>query len=286
MWERRDLKDNAKDMLRKFYWQAFLVALVMMIVGGISIVGPFGSSGSNSGGDGNSQNNTTINSDFTPDLNTVMPNMPFVNFENGAFQFPDLSSPSAIGSYIWLAIAGAAFFFIIAFFVWRIFLGYPVEVGCRKFFLNATEETQEYNNMTFCFKNDVYWNVVKTMFLRSLFNFLWYFALIIPGIIKSFAYRMVPYILADNPNMPYDEAINLSQDMTRGHKFNMFVLDLSFIGWYLLGLILCGMGGVFVNPYYLATNAELYLVLRTAAIEKGLCLASELNVLDGTETQF
>ena len=68
MWERRDLKDNAKDMLRKFYWQAFLVALVMMIVGGISIVGPFGSSGSNSGGDGNSQNNTTINSDFTPDL--------------------------------------------------------------------------------------------------------------------------------------------------------------------------------------------------------------------------
>ena len=76
-----------------------------------------------------------------------------------------------------------------------------------------------------------------------------------PGIIKSYAYRMVPYILADNPKMDAMEAIALSRKMMDGQKWNTFVLDLSFLGWYLLGILALGIGTLFVHPYKFSTDA-------------------------------
>jgi uncharacterized membrane protein len=87
---------------------------------------------------------------------------------------------------------------------------------------------------------------------------------------------MVPYILADNPNIGHKRALELSEQMTYGHKLNIFVLELSFLGWYLLGLLACCIGIIFVHPYLNATMAELYLVLRQQAIEKNLCTCEEL----------
>lgn len=87
---------------------------------------------------------------------------------------------------------------------------------------------------------------------------------------------MVPYILADNPNIGVKKAIALSNEMTLGHKFDMFVLDLSFIGWYLLGALAFGIGVFFVLPYENATDAELYLVLRKNALETNLCSSEDL----------
>lgn len=114
------------------------------------------------------------------------------------------------------------------------------------------------------------------MLVSKVYIFLWSLLLIIPGIIKAYAYRMVPYILADNPNIGVNEAITLSNEMTRGHKFDMFVLDLSFIGWYILGSIALGIGVLFVMPYENATNAELYLVLRKEALRNGWCRYEDL----------
>lgn len=114
------------------------------------------------------------------------------------------------------------------------------------------------------------------MLRRGVQIFLWYLLLIIPGIVKSYAYRMVPYILADNPNIGSKEAIKLSNEMTNGHKFNMFVLDISFIGWYLLGILALIVGVLFVLPYVNATEAELYLALRKDALEKGFCSNQDL----------
>lgn len=73
---------------------------------------------------------------------------------------------------------------------------------------------------------------------------------------------MVPYLLADNPDMDQREAFRLSKEMMNGNKFATFVLELSFIGWYLLGILLCCIGGIFVNPYYEMTFVELYWTLR------------------------
>lgn len=111
------------------------------------------------------------------------------------------------------------------------------------------------------FNRDEFWGIFKCIFITNIKNFLWFLLLIIPGIIKAFEYSMVPYILTNNTNLTSAEAIKISRELTYGHKFDMFVLILSFIGWYLLGSLFFGIGVFFVNPYYEATKARLYLVL-------------------------
>ena len=123
---------------------------------------------------------------------------------------------------------------------------------------------------------DRYMNVVGIMFLRDLFTFLWTLVFIIPGIVKSYEYRMIPYILAENPTISRQRAFELSREMTMGHKWDMFVLDLSFLLWYLGGALLCGIGTLFVNPYPAATEAELYAVLRNNVLSQGITNTYEL----------
>ncbi|MCK5811950.1 MAG: DUF975 family protein [Clostridiales bacterium] len=143
----------------------------------------------------------------------------------------------------------------------RIFIGYPLEVSGRKFFVENARGVTDLNYLGYSFRDNKYLSIVKVMFFKNLFVFLWTLLFIIPGIIKSYAYMMVPYLLADNPNLGYKEALRLSDEMTKGYKLDIFILDLSFIGWYLLGLITCGVGVLFVKPYHDATHAELYIEL-------------------------
>ena len=82
--------------------------------------------------------------------------------------------------------------------------------------------------------------------LRGLKTFLWGLLLVIPGIIKSYEYRMIPYILSENPGMDTKRAFQLSAEMMYGQKWNAFVLDLSFILWLILGAITCGLVNVFL----------------------------------------
>lgn len=144
----------------------------------------------------------------------------------------------------------------------KVLVGYLIEVGGQKYFLNASEGESTLNHITFGFTSGKWLNIVRTMFLRSVFTYLWAMLLLIPGIVKYYSYRMVPYILAENPDVDSFEAIAISKEMTRGHKMNMFVMDLSFIGWFILGSLLFGFGFVLVMPYYNATFAELYYTLK------------------------
>ncbi len=160
--------------------------------------------------------------------------------------------------------------------VFRVFLGYALEVGGRNYFVRSAEGNAVLSHIGQVFQTKAYGAVVLTMLWRSILLMLWTLLLIIPGIVKSYAYRMVPYILADNPNIGISRAIELSNDMTRGEKFNIFVLDLSFIGWYLLGALAFLVGTLFVRPYEDATNAELYLAMRQKALAQGLCAYEEL----------
>lgn len=168
-------------------------------------------------------------------------------------------------------------FFMIGLSV-RVFLGYPLEVGGRKFYIHAAQGEVTINVLSHGFNKSTYFNLISVMLWRELLVFLWTLLLIIPGIVKSYAYRMVPYILADNPQINFKRAVELSDKMTFGHKSEIFVLDLSFIGWYILGLFACCIGVIFIFPYQDATDAELYLVLRQEAIQKGLCTDQELNL--------
>lgn len=98
--------------------------------------------------------------------------------------------------------------------------------------------------------------------ITSFFTFAWSLLLVIPGIVKGYSYLMAPYILADNPGMTAREALSESKRMTNGHKFDLFVLGLSFIGWFLLIPITLGLIMIWLVPYTNATLANYYLAMK------------------------
>ena len=117
----------------------------------------------------------------------------------------------------------------------------------------------------------------KTLILHlmhSIFLFLWTMLLVIPGIVKSYSYALV-YYLQQEPENVHKEPVDLitqSREWMYGHKWQLFCLDLSFIGWYLLGALCFGIGTLFVVPYHQMARANFYLALRA---EKEVCVPSE-----------
>lgn len=173
----------------------------------------------------------------------------------------------------------SAVLLIMAFsFIWNTFIGYPVMVGMNRFFMENRLSGSKIDRLFYVFKSGNYLNVVKTMFLLNLKVFLWSLLLLIPGIIKSYEYYMVPYILAENPGISSKRAFEISKEMTHGEKFDIFWLGLSFFGWILLGTLACGIGVLFVEPYIQTTFAELYQVMREKAYNNGF---SDFNELPG-----
>jgi len=245
MWTRVELKDRAKQVLKNSYWKALLASFIILIA-----VGSSGSPGFswNFGGRSGSGNTSLYGTDTK-----------FLVLVAGLL----------------LVIVAIIFIAALAF---RIFIGFPLEVGGRRYFIKAAENRVNLNEVGFAFKKGIYIEIVKAMAWRALFNILWFLLFLIPGIVKAYAYSMVPYILADNPEIGYDRALKLSMDMTYGEKGNIFVLDLSFLGWYLLGLCACFIGAFFLLPYINATKAELYLTLRKNAIEANITSYEELRI--------
>ena len=100
--------------------------------------------------------------------------------------------------------------------------------------------------------------------LIAVFTFLWSLLLVIPGIIKAYAYSMSFYILADNPDLTASEALAKSQSLMRGHKMELFILELSFIGWFFLIGLTFGLAAIYVVPYMEATMANFYNSIKEA----------------------
>ena len=247
MFDRKFLKGRAKEVLRVSYLKAFLVSLIMLIVGG---------------GDGSFNFNWNSNSNrYNSQYGS-----------NSLFGQNILMSPYA-GMLVKYTIIVTLILLTL-----RIFVGYIFEVGGRRYFVQSAQNNIDMKYLGYGFTKENYLNIIKTMLWRAILNFLWYLLLIIPGIIKSYAYRMVPYILSDNPNIGYERAVELSNEMTEGEKINMWILDLSFIGWYILGTLLFLVGVLFVMPYENATKAELYIELRQNALEHGICSYKELGL--------
>lgn len=119
------------------------------------------------------------------------------------------------------------------------------------------------NSFGYGFK--IYFRAILGMLLVQIFTFLWALLLIVPGIIKAYSYAMTPYILVDNPELSIREAIRRSQRMMVGQKFNLFYLQLSFIGWFFLACITGGIGFLWLAPYYRTSEAAFYQNLRNNA---------------------
>ena len=104
-----------------------------------------------------------------------------------------------------------------------------------------------------------WWLNILTVFFVSLWSMLFY----IPGIVKSIAYSMAPYILADNPNLTARQALTISKQITKGHKWELFVLQLSFIGWHFVGMLTFGLAYIWIIPYMSTTTAHFYNYLKS-----------------------
>lgn len=163
-----------------------------------------------------------------------------------------------------------------------IFIAEPIRVGYARFFLENREAPSKFEVLFDMFSSGIYLNVVKIMLLRSIYTTLWMFLFIFPGIYKAYEYSMIPFILAENPNMESSEVFALTKIMTKDIKFDMFVLDYSFILWHLLTLITLGFATLYVAPYTFATQTELYCFLRDEQLQQGNIVVEEEEYVEPT----
>ena len=268
MWTRSVIKQEARNSLRHFgYWMPLLVTFVTSLLsGGIST----------GGGTTNS-----ITTEYTAEYGGELTPAGFAAFMDEFFGdffyeigmvFEDFFSNPLI--------AFTSIFFLVLLFIiglvvafgWSAFIAGPVIVGKNRYFMEHRAFGSHFERLFWAFKSGRYLNIVKIMFWREVKIFLWSLLFII----KSYEYSMVPYILAENPQISCERAFELSKQMTKGEKWKIFVLDLSFIGWLILGFLCCCVGQIFVAPYIEATFAELYQIMREKAHGLGFSDYSEL----------
>ena len=105
--------------------------------------------------------------------------------------------------------------------------------------------------------------------LIAFFTSLWSCLFVIPGIVKSYAYSMAYYVLADNPELTARQALKISKQIMKGHKFELFILQLSFFWWHLLGGITFGLAYIYIMPYMSATVANFYNSIKGGVTVEG-----------------
>ncbi len=234
MWTRRDLKARGKVAFKANYWRCVLVALILILV-----VSAGAGYGARSAAEAD-------NTEVTVESNLTEREQFFV-----------------VGMLLAMLTAAGAFVSLFDVLVFN-----PLEVGCNYFFVANSEDKAKVGKIGRGF-SPYYWRTVGTMILRNIYICLWTLLLVIPGIIKWYSYAMVPYIIADEDDISPRQAITLSRKMMDGNKWKLFVLQLSFIGWFALSVLTFGLVGAFyTNPYYYSTMAQFYLTVKEEAEDR------------------
>ena len=348
------LKENAKAALKNFYWPAFLVSLIFILLTG---------TGSGSSGGGSSDefineyyNNYSNSSDssydygdyssyddyddydysygYDDDIDSSFSQDDYEQIFNDMFSgFDDMLGDTSVSAVISVAIAVIIIVMIVAL-AYRIFFANPLTVGYNNFFLNARTGNAGVGELFSQFKHGHYMATVKNMFFLKLRLFLWsllvlipigigilifaksdsrdimgslvlsiliviplYIIALIPKWIKMYEYFLVPYITAENPNITTNRALEISSQTMKGEKMHCFGLQMSFIGWLilgglagsiftaflgtLLGSAATAAGMALIYPYLYATLAEFYCCMKEKAIATGISSRDELDGLYG-----
>lgn len=152
-----------------------------------------------------------------------------------------------------------------------------ISMGTMTWFHRSIKtEGLKMEEMFWTFKEDYGGNVLM-MFLISLYTALWSMLFVIPGIVKGYSYSLAIYIKSENPNIPASTAIELSKRMTNGHKMDLFVLDMSFIGWGILSAFTLNILGIlYVIPYQYASKAFAYEEIKEEALANQIVSEAEL----------
>ncbi len=243
MWTRAEIKAAGKAAFKRNYWTCVMVSLLLAIlVGGGFAAGrrsqqevpqPVPEQGAAQYEQGLSELEQTVSTFSEP--------------ERAAFGF---------------ALAGGVATVSIVGFVLKIFVFNPLKVGCYRFFVkNATNPSTSIGVVAEGFGG--YGRTFITLLLSDLFTLLWSLLFVIPGIMRAYSYRMVPYIVKDEPQLSATQVLARSKDMMAGNRWGAFVLDVSYVGWLLLGAITLNIVNIFWTfPYRYCADAELYLRLK------------------------
>lgn len=228
MWNRAELKRRARNAFHANYWKCVFIALILTLL--------------------------IDNEEYTGAVTAGGNNIVVPSYGVSGGYFTALSA-----TFMTVALIIGLILVVLRIFVFNL-----LEIGGCRFFCENTYSRAPFRSLLWGFDSGNWFNIVKIIFLRDIKLVLWSLLFVIPGIIKSYEYRMVPYILSENPSMDSAEVFRRSREMMDGNKMDAFVLDLSFIGWKFLGAITFGLVDLFwTNPYQYAANAELYMALRS-----------------------
>lgn len=175
------------------------------------------------------------------------------------------SSNDAINSYYQRVVINPFIGYSLTFV--SLFVLLPLAVGysnSMRVLLETGDNRLANNSFSLGFGN--WLHVVWGMVLSTIYIFLWTLLLIIPGIIKSYSYALTPYILVEHPEMSANEAIEESMRLMDGHKFDLFYLQLSFIGWAILSILSLGLGFFWLIPYQMTAQAAFYRDIKNEAM--------------------
>ena len=287
MWTRKELKEQGVAAFKRNYWKSVIVAFLMtLLIGGVAGTPKFTNSIDRGFGQSNridrdvdveisgypedthimiNGEDLTITGEIANDLaedlsEAGVTNLTVEELEEFAAEQKGLSG-AALGAAIAVGVFAATLVSVIVLAVILAFNALvinPFLVGGTRFFVKNIDEDACVTNIGYGYDNN-YKNIALTMFFRDLYTILWSLLFIIPGIVKAYEYRMIPYLLAEDPTMTKDQAFAISKEMMTGNKWKAFVLDLSFLGWHILGLLTLGILEVFyVQPYENSTDAALY----------------------------
>ena len=251
MFNTSTIKAAAKERMKQNHWMVVLVTFIASLLGGVAGAGGFS-----------------------------------YNFDSS--DFSDVESAPVWGEMpeeAWAAIlvillvaAGVALIVAVLSIAYSIFVASVVRVGFASWLLRFYRgENPGVGELFAPFKRQ-YMQSVRVMFATDLRIFLWSLLFIIPGIIKGYAYMMVPYLLHDNPNLTPKQALDISERMTMGYKGDLFWLGLSFIGWRFLAMFTCGiLDLLYVTPWFELSFAAAYEDLKWIAIQSGTVAPEEFG---------
>lgn len=183
-----------------------------------------------------------------------------------------VTKSKSLATDIFIVIVASVMFAI------SVFIRDTYKVVLRRIFLEGHNyDHVKISRFLFLFRIKKFFKACSTIFLTSVYQFLWDLT-IVGGIVKRYSYYMVPYIVAENPDINQREAIELSRRMMYGHKLECFKLQLTFFGWWILGACTLGFSQIlFSNPYEECTYCAYYIYLRDEAKKKGISYADRLN---------
>lgn len=282
---RKKLKIQAKQVLKRNYWRCFAVSFVVTLLIGGTILLRFHETNYGSSDEVFSITHMEgkTNSDIVNEFVHKATDGEIIWKQNAGFVGTIIDNVSRSGSFLFgILNATNQFLFqdrilagiiiitgvIISILYW-IFVASVLEVGRVRFFLeNRLYEKTKMGRILLPFRIRKNFSIALVMTYKKIVEILWMFT-IIGGFIKHYAYYLVPYLLAENPELSRKEVLTYSSNMMKGYKWNAFWMDVSFIGWDLLGLLTFNLSNLFYsNIYKEASRAEFYMTCRTLALKQ------------------